>query len=259
MVDIEQLTMLYFENDKPVPYNLKCGEEILIYPVKVEDWAQFELSIPILKIEKSETDDIDIIQMSYLSFIKMLIDGDSKDIYSSMLRTILENSLKLNNIMLMPQGNKITIVGGLKELKPFIIIEPKEFDDIKTIILFQNIYDYDDRYISPDVRQLYQDYLATVKSDAIDPSLERKKIFVISKSGIMMKDLNKMSYRIFNQIYINLVETDMYYANKMLQASQKYDVKDDIIYPLFVKKKDKYADLFVSKSSVENKIGKING
>ena len=257
MVDIEQLRVSYFENDKPVPYNLKCGINVLIYPIKVENWSQFELSLPILNIEKSETGDMDIIQMSYLSFLKKIVDEDQSGLYNAMLGTILSGSLNLNDIMLMPFEEKTKIVGTLDSTKEYIIIEPKEFDDIKKIILFQNIYDYDDRYISPDVRQLYKDYLETVKSDAVDPSLERKKIFVISKSGILMKDINKMSYRIFNQIYIELVETDMYYANKILQASQKYDVKDDIIYPLFVKKKDKYANLFVGRDSIQNKLDKI--
>lgn len=39
----------------------------------------------------------------------------------------------------------------------------------------------------------------------------------------------------------------------------KYDMKEEIIHPLFVAKKDKYADLFVDKLSVvESKVGKAN-
>ena len=74
-----------------------------------------------------------------------------------------------------------------------------------------------------------------------------------------MNEINKMSYRVFYQIYNELVETDLYYANKILQASEKYEFKKDVCYPLFEKKKDKYDSLFVSKSSVEGKLGKING
>ena len=39
MVDIETLSEVYFASDEPVPYQLKCGVEILIYPIKVKDWA----------------------------------------------------------------------------------------------------------------------------------------------------------------------------------------------------------------------------
>ena len=41
MVDIEQLEFLYFQNNKPVPYDLKCGVQLLIEPIRVENWAEY--------------------------------------------------------------------------------------------------------------------------------------------------------------------------------------------------------------------------
>ena len=111
---------------------------IFINPIKVEDWSQFELSLPILKIEKSETGDMDIIQMSYISFLKKLVDDDVSGLYSAMLCTILEGSLGLNEIMLMPFEEKTKIVGKLDDIKEYVIIEPKEFDDIKEKLINNN-------------------------------------------------------------------------------------------------------------------------
>lgn len=263
VVDIKQLEKLYFENDIPVQYTLKNelskGKIIKIYPIKVIDWSMFESCVDVISQDKQDYNDIDILSMSYLDFIyKVLIpNGVNKDgtsVNAIKLAKILELSLGEPDVNIGTYKNKNCLV--LSEDK---IITSKEFEDIRKIILFQNIEDYDDRYVSPDVKQLYAEYLKTTNSNSVDPSLERKKTFVIGKTGIMMNELNKMSYRIFHQIYLGAIETDMYYANKIIQSSQKYDVKEEVIYPLFTKKKDKYANIFVSKSSVENKLGKING
>lgn len=263
MVDIKQLEMMYFSNDVPVPYELKNelskGRIIKISPIKVIDWSMFESCVDVISQDKQDYNDMEILSMSYLDFIyKILIPNGVNKGGASV------NAIKLDKILELSLGEIDVSIGQYKKknclvLNDKTIITSKEFEEIRKIILFQNIEDYDDRYVSPDVKQLYMEYLKTTNSSSVDPSLERKKTFVISKTGIMMSEINKMSYRVFHQIYLGAVETDMYYANKIIQSSQKYDVKEEIIYPLFTKKKDKYANLFVSKSSVENKLGKING
>jgi len=263
VVDIKQLELLYFSNDEPVIYKLKNERSkdyiITIKPIKVIDWAIFENCIDVFVQEKQDYNDINILSMSYLDFIyKVLIPSTKKEDGTSIngikLAKVLELSLGMTDIKTGTYKGKSCLV-----LCDSIVITSKEFEDIRKIILFQNIEDYDDRYVSPDVKQLYHDYLKTINANTVNPSLERKKTFVISKTGIMMSEINKMSYRIFNQIYVGAVEIDIYYANKIIQASQKYDVKEDINYPLFTEKKDKYANIFVSKGSVEHKLGKING
>jgi hypothetical protein len=73
MIDLEKLKLLYFQNDEPCPYRLKCGVELLIKPIKVKNWSIFESSLCVLQIEKNDIDDIKIIQMSYLEFIEKVI------------------------------------------------------------------------------------------------------------------------------------------------------------------------------------------
>lgn len=267
MVNIEQLTELYFASDEPVPYKLKCGVEVNIRPIKVKNWSAFNKSLGVLTIEKNEINDIDIIRMSYLEFLINLM-SQNKD-YINCLINIFKYSIgeelldthiingKTNLAIL--DSNIVNFDADGKEYNPIkFVINSKEFDDIKKIILFQNIYDYDDRYISPDVKDLYAQYIQAISSNnQEDPTLERKKVFVMGKTGCSIKELNDMSYRMFSQIYTIKVEIDLYYAKKMIQASQKYDVKEEIIYPLFEKKKDKYDGLFLSRDSVESKLGKI--
>lgn len=262
MVDTKELDLLYFSNDKPVPYKLinvnNKGELLEIHPIKVIDWGIFEKCLDVLLQEKQDYDSEEIVMMSYLDFILNVlvpstIEEDGESLYADKLYKVLELSLKIDNIKIGQYKNRTCLV-----LNDNIVITSKEFEDIKKIILFQNLEDYDDRYVSPDVKKLYYDYLATVNTTSVNPSLERKKTFVIGKTGISMNEINKMSYRVFNQIYVSAVETDIYYANKITQSSQKYEMKEEILHPLFVAKKDKYEALFVEKKVVESKVGKIN-
>lgn len=255
MIDIKQLELLYFQTNKPVPYDLKCGKKILIHPILVEDWAIFEASIPILKIEKNDSNDVKIIQMSYLEFIDYLIKNSGKDDkYNMMFGNILYGSLKTEKVGLDKINGKINIISFDGDYT----INPKEFDDIKRIILYQNIVDYDDRYMSADVRKAIEDYHKVKYKDVTSPTLEKKKIFIMSKNGISEDRINKMYYRTFSQIFKTLVDNDIYFANKMAETSPKYDVKESVIHPMYAKDIDKLDEAFTSKEGIENKIKGVN-
>lgn len=258
VVDIEYLEDMYFSNDEPVPYSLKCGKIIKIYPIKVKNWTLVGNCLDVLLYQKDEVPDINIIKMSYFEFIAMLAT-EQKDIFTK-LAIIMKYSLGIECISIEKNLGKVVL--GICDENENIdyFINSKEFDDIKKIILFQNICDFDDREISKDVRELYQSYLiATGVSNQVEPTLEKKKIFVMSKVGMQMKDINDMSYRIFSQLYATNIEVDLFYAKKILQASEKYEFKEDVVYPLFEKKKDKYDVLFVQRNSLDNKLSKIQG
>ena len=124
------------------------------------------------------------------------------------------------------------------------IITPKEFDEISKIILNQNDAHYDGRYVSPDVKELMNEYYKVKYSNTRSPSLEEKKAFITSKTGIDINTINEMTYRYFDLVYSSSVNNDLYFAQKMVQCSYKYDVKEDVRHPLFEPPKDPYAEIF---------------
>lgn len=261
MVDIEQLEMLYFQNNKPVPYQLKCGIQLSIEPIRVENWAEFERAIPVLKIEKNDTSDVEIIQMSYVAFLELL--SKSNAVYYNMLCTILKYSLGMEYIGFANNNGKVCICEtdvptDDEDSKIIAIITPKEFEDIKKIILYQNIYDYEDIYMSADIRKAIEDYNRIKYKNVASPTLEKKKIFVMSKNGTSENRINKMFYRTFSQIFKTLVDNDIYFANKMVETSQKSDVKEISVHPMFAKDIDKIGEAFTTKESLENKISGAN-
>lgn len=255
MVDIETLTLLYFQNDKPCPYKLECGYILYLYPIKVKNWSIFESSIPILKIDKNQINDINVIKNSYLWFLKNYVfKNDETNIEKSKLANIFYYSMKEKYIYLTNDNNdKPIVILANKDNTIKGVINQKEFNDIIKILLFQNIKNYDDRVVNPEVKELMNDYYKIKYADSKVPSLEEMKTYVVSKNGMSMKKINNMSYRTFSQIYEHALNDVLYIGRKIIQGSYKYKVDGDVLHPLYEKPKDKYEELFTSTDVLANK------
>ena len=135
-------------------------------------------------------------------------------------------------------------LGIYQDDEPLCKITAKEFDKISEIILYYNDRSYDNRYISEDLRKAMEDYYSLKFKDNYIPTLEEKKAFVSFKSGLTLKEINEMSYRYFDIMYNYCANVDLFFSQKIIQASEKYKVNDnEIVYPLFKKKDDKFAFL----------------
>ena len=193
MVDIDKLELIYFQNDEPVPYYLKNsiddswnmstdGYKLLIKPIKVKDWSLFNNCIDILMHELQDYNSVEIIQMSYLEFVTdILLDKVSDE-------EISENAFKLSTILSMSLGVYEARKGMFRN-KPCLtlhdengcvvsLITHKEFNELKKIILFQNIINYDDRYLSPDIKKEIEEYekIKYSNENIVNPTLEKQKV-----------------------------------------------------------------------------------
>ena len=254
MAKIEMLDILnlkYFCNGYDVPYKLKDGEILNIKPILVKDYPYYEVAKMILEIPKNEVNDIRVIQMSYLEFIKEFIE--SNEIYASNLVTICQLCFGYSKIGFSVYKNKPCLCLCDEDATIKYIITPKDFDEIAMIILNQNDANYDNRYISPEVKELMQSYYKAKGNNYRTPSLEEKKAYVISRTGILLFNLNEMTYRNFDLIYTSCINSEIYMAQKMVQCSYKYEVKEDVKHPLFEQKKDPYAEIFEDTTILSDK------
>ena len=228
VVDIKDLELRYFCNGYDVPYKVKEGGELNIKPILVKDYPYYEVAKSILEIPKNETNNIEVIKMSYLEFLITIISGS--ETHKDLFIKICELCFGYVNIGIIEHNRKHCIALCDDESIVKYIITPKEFDEISKIILNQNDAHYDGRYVSPD--------------NTRSPSLEEKKAFITSKTGIDINTINEMTYRYFDLVYSSSVNNDLYFAQKMVQCSYKYDVKEDVRHPLFEPPKDPYAEIF---------------
>jgi len=255
-VNIKQLELLYFQNDEPVPYKLKCGVEINISPISVRNWGLFNNCLDCLRINKNEINDIDIIQMFYLDFLNKIISSGTEESnqFKYNLACILKFSMDVNYFLISTENGKSVIVVCDENRIILYKMYPKDFDDIKKIILYQNIPNYDDRYLDPTIRKAIESYNKTKSQNQISPTLEKQKVFVISKTGMSMERINKMTYRTFIQIYDFNIKDDLYLIRNMYKTSYKYDVGEEILHPLYEKEKDIFDEIFIDADSFTKKI-----
>ena len=255
VVDMKDLELRYFCNGYNVPYMIKEGGVLNIKPILVKDYPHYEAAKTVLEIPKNEMGDASIIQMSYLEFLFSLIA--TSELYSTYLLSICNLCLGYTKVAKIEHKKKQCLcLCDENEIVKYIIT-PKEFDNISKIILNQNDSKYDDRYISPEVRELMEQYSKVKYGNSRYPNLEEKKAYVTSKTGIDIDTLNNMTYRYFDLVYSSNVNSEIYITQKMVQCAYKYDVKEDVKHPLFEPKKDPYAEIFEDTSILSEK--GING
>lgn len=259
MINIEHLTNSYFSKYEPCPYKLKIGIEILIYPILVKDCMEYDLCKTVLMIDKRNFADAKILQMSQLEFLFNLFETEDigKNEFQK-FKHIFSLCLKEDYVAITKndEGKYIIVVAEKKDEDIILkyTISNKEFMDISKIILFQNDASYTDEYINPDVLKEYNEMIELKTKGFNNPTLEQKKVFVLSRYGCKFQEIEEMPYRLFDLLYSEYINIEQYFIDNMYKTAYKYDIKDNLIYPLF-RKEDKFKDLFLSTNTLNNKLG----
>lgn len=194
LIDIDYLTKTFFYFDKPVNYKLENGE-LLIRPIQLEDSEFFLSSVGIINIDKNAIANPKIIQMNYLQFLtEVIFYKDSP--------TLKTNIQQLLNIFILCLNLKSPKIKYNNFNKPYIYdesthlsITSKQFDEIRQIILYQNLLNYDDSYINPDFKKAIDEQNELKNRNIVIPSLERKMAIITAHSGLPKREQEKMTYR----------------------------------------------------------------
>lgn len=256
-IDLEYYTNVFFSNGEDAQYEIRKGGTLTIKPILVKEYFSYEWAKSILQINKNEVGDPTIISMSYLEFLITHIFN--KDInpshaeYLNQFLWIIEHCLGYTNVSVYKDGRKFCLVLADEEDVVKKIVTPKEFDDISLIILSQNDPNYDGRYVAPEVKELMEDFYRAKYRDIGKPSLEKRKAFVCSKTGKGFKEIGEMTCREFELIYDEALSSEIYIGEKIIQGSFKYEIKEDIVHPMFRKKTDPYAEAFEDTSVLSGK------
>lgn len=246
-LNIDLYRRAYFYFDRPVEYQLKSGKTLNIYPVSVADSEVFLSSMGVLDIDKNASPSVEIIQMSYLAFIYNILFQDSINI--SRFVSILKYCLHIEE----PK------VGFDEKGKPYlrgeggVDIKDKDFEDIRRIILYQNIVHFDDEYVNPEIKKMMAEVDA-VKNAGIDPpTIERKMAIITAHCGISKQEQMAMTYRshslLFEEVYgeveFTTVRPVMLYAGK----------GNEIDHWIYKKKKDKFDGYTVDTEKYASSMG----
>lgn len=264
-IDMAYYRDAYFIFDKPVPYKLKCGTTIEIKPVKMIDSMIFLSSCGILDIDKNQSNDIEVIQMSYLKYLYTKLSEVEAFRQQMVNICILCMDFTIPFIRLDDKGKAILVnlevydnEDGEKNIREIFSITAKEFDEIKRIILYQNIINYDDSYIDPELKANMAEMDALKARDAEIPNLERKIGIISSHTGIAKSQQMEMTLREHAQLFEEVVGEVEYMSLKGVAA---YSGKSNDIRWVYKKPKNKYDEYITSVEKYNKSMGgdgKIN-
>ena len=248
-VNINLYKDVYFTFDEPVTYNLKCGEKIYLSPVLLKDYMLFITSYGILDIDKNSANDVEIISMPYLKFlVKKVFPYSEESIQQFVNICILCMGLTKPEIKLVE--NRFILYDA--EEGKNISITQKEFEEIKKIILYQNLLNYDDSYINPELKENMEEFDALVTKDLVPPSLERRIAIVTAHCGITKKEQLKMTIRSHSLLFQEISKEVEFMCAKPIAI---YGGKSENINWIFEKKKGKFDDYITSTESYSKSMG----
>lgn len=231
-LDLDLYRKAFFYFDLPAEYRI--GDKILyIYPISVKDSEVFLSSVSVISIDKNAVDSVEIIQMSYLDFV-----------YKVLFQEVVNVSKFLNILKYCLHINK-PFVGYTKQNRPYLRdnetgleIKAKDFENIRRIILYQNLIHYDDEYINPEIKKMMAEVDAVKNAGVESPTIERHMAIITAHCGISKQEQMNMTYRshslLFEEVY---GEVEFETTRPIMMYAGKGNEIDHWIYR---KKKDKF-------------------
>ena len=249
-LNLDYLREVYFTFGKNVPYFLECGKELQIRPVLLEDSLIFNTSYGILDIDKNSSSNPEIISMPYLKFlIKEKLNDEA---CKQQLFNICKLCLGLNKPYINIDKNNRAILYEVLEDESLLIITQKEFEEIKRIILYQNIPDYNDEYINPELKKAMKDQ-DELKTKNIDfPSLERRINIITSHTGLSSREQFNMTIRNHILLFKEVVGEVNFQATKAISL---YAGQSDSIQWIYPKKQGKFDEYITSVEEYNKSFG----
>lgn len=248
-LDLDLYRKAYFYFDLPVEYKIK-EKSLFIYPIAVKDSEIFLSSQSVISIDKNSTDSVEIIQMTYLDFIYKVLFQDQVNV--SKFLNILKYCLHIDN-MAVEVGYDTNNKPFLKNKDSDIEIKSKDFDNIRRIIMYQNLIHYDDEYVNPEIKKM-MDEVDAVKNAGIEPpTIERRMAIITAHCGISKQEQMNMTYRshslLFEEVY---GEVEFETTRPILLYAGKDNEIDHWIYK---KKKDKFDGYMTDADSYAQSMG----
>lgn len=144
----------------------KKHKGIEIYPIKIKDCEEFYNKIYTLQFDKNSIPDINIVRMSYLTFLynlQILQDENGTFLYENLLidlidllELVLHRKAEKDFYLNANEKGQVELVfKNDKDEK--LIFKNNDFEKLKKIIFKQNAIPYDDEVLSPDLKKAIQE------------------------------------------------------------------------------------------------------
>lgn len=227
---------------------------IYIHPAKVQNYLDFHFAINCITIDKNRTPDINIIKMKYLDFIFQLINQENGEVYAHMLSRLLKICFNLGDseIKYIRDNENIKLVLGN------IVCNWEDFDDIRRIICYQNILEYDETYIDPKLDKALKEAEAFISRNKKKTCLfEEQKICLWISANATLDEINNLTLRKFSMALRRVDHKLHYEIYRQASMSGMVEFKSEIDHWMCEIKIDKYSGLITEYGGFQEKMSKV--
>lgn len=259
-IDRDAILNAYIPFNTPIP----CGKWE-VSPIRLKDWYDVADVVLMLEVDKNTLGQIEFIKMDVLSFFALMFFSDAEKSlkFERLLRLAL--SIPDDEYIVMDKDANIFVGVPDVETEEGIILNNytkrqitiEEFEDIRRAILFQNLIDYDDKYVDPDVKRQAEEYWRIKNKGNKSVSLEHKIICVQMKTGMTLEAIGNLTIRNFSQLFDIIAEESEYSALLFAQANG-VKFKKPLEHWAFKERKNKYEEAFCDADAFKNKIQNVN-
>lgn len=231
-------------------------KKILIYPVTIKNYFKFYKSIKCLLIDKDKIPDPKIISMSYLDFLMNMIDNDKKEglIYAVMLSELFKICCHIKNEDIKKDEYKSN---HYKMYIKNVEINKMDFNNIRKIICYQNMPDYDDKYINPDIKAEMDEIRELQNKNIENPSLEKQMIAVCRNYPYKLNEIENLTIRKF-VVMLSQADKELHYKiYKTGEIGGMVKFKQPIDHWLYESKKDIIAENITSFDAFKQKMSQV--
>jgi hypothetical protein len=124
-------------------------------------------------------------------------------------------------------------------------IDSNDYEMLKTVFCYQNILDYDDEYIDPELKEALDETTKLKNKNMGHPSLEKQKACVVISSPYTFDTVNELTLRKFTYLLRTIDSKMQYTAYRQGEMSGLVTFKNELEHWIWSsdKKKDKFSDI----------------
>lgn len=262
-IDKDALLNKYIPLNIPVPY-----KDWQVHSIKIKDWYDVAGFVYLLEQDKNILGQIEYISMSNLRFFLFMamIDDEHINQFYKLLKLALDlEDDDVIKVCMTDNSEYLKIgksIGKTRDNQDIIndstakIIKAEDFDEIRRIILFQNILDYTDEYVDPDVKKKTEEYFR-LKNKGKSISLEHKIICLQMKTGMTTEAIGNLTVRNFQLLFGVMVDESDYTALRMAEANG-VKFKTPLEHWAYHERKNKYEEAFCDAEAFKKTIQDAN-
>lgn len=125
-----------------------------------------------------------------------------------------------------------------------IKITKRDFDELRKIVCFQNMPDYDDDYIDPELKAELEEAARLRNPNNVQPSLEKQECCIISSTGYTFETIKNITIRKLVMLLRTIDSKLHYFAYRQAEASGMVSFKGELNHWIYGEsKEDKFAHI----------------